>query len=230
MAKSMTTSPMTSGQIDRACDILRAKLTKHASEFSSGAVQLAFGQSELSAEWLAIFRKFVEMFSSMIVRHVKVDRSRSSEQVIDATGRVKYVDGKVVKSMPRGTGEEKDIHFFKPAPEEYDHDGWMSDEAFEVALARRKLIATDPYSLAKVNEDDPSFADEHPNSNHWKDADDKWCFVAFRRWRGERCVIVGRDGGDWDDGWWLAGVASIVVGSLPSGELGSLGNIIVLEK
>ncbi len=198
--------PMTTSQIDRACELLRAKLTKHASEFSSDAVQMVFGQSELGAEWLTVFRKRVEAVSSMIVRRVRVDRTRSPEQVLDATGRAQYTDSQVVKSMPRGTGEETDIRFFKPEPEEYDHDGWMSDEAFEAALARRNFIAADPESLAKVNEDDPAFADTHPNCTHWKGADGKWHFATFHRWLDKRYVDVYRHDHAWHGPWWLAGV------------------------
>lgn len=170
MAKSMTTS-----QIDRACELLRAKLTKHASEFSSDAVQTVFGQSELAAEWLAAFRKRVEAISSMIVCRVKTDPTRSPEQVIDVTGRNKYTDGKVVKSMPRGTGEETDVHFFKLGC-------FISDNDLEKEYELRGLRPVDPESLAKVNEDDPAFADSHPNGTHWKDADGKWCFALFGRW------------------------------------------------
>jgi hypothetical protein len=194
MAKSMTTS-----QIDRACEILRAKLTKHASEFSSDAVQMVFGQSELGAEWLAVLRKRVEAISSMIIRRVKVDPTRSPEQVIDATNRAKYTDGKVVKSMPRGTGEETDIHFFKVGR-------FISDNDLEKEYELRGLRPADPESLAKVNEDDPAFADSHPNGTHWKDADGKWCFANFDRWSGKRSVDVVRYDNDWDDYWWFAGV------------------------
>ena len=199
MAKSMTTSPMTSGQIDRACEILRAKLTKHASEFSSDAVQTVFGQSELGVEWLAIFRKFVEMFSSMITRCVKTDPTRSPEQVIDATGRNKYTNGKVVKHMPRGTGEDTDVHFFKVGR-------FISDDDLEQEYEFRGLRPVDPVSLAKVNEDDPAFADTHPNGTHWRDFDGKWCFAGFGRWHGGRSVIVGRSGSVWRGCWWFAGV------------------------
>ena len=53
---------------------------------------------------------------------------------------------------------------------------------------------------------DPAFADDHPNFTHWQDADGKWCYAAFRRWGGERCVRVDRDGGGWGDDWWVAGL------------------------
>jgi len=55
-----------------------------------------------------------------------------------------------------------------------------------------------------VNEADPAFADEHPNGTHWKDAEGKWCFVAFVGWDDERRVNVHRSGLDWNAYWWFA--------------------------
>lgn len=199
MASSMTTSPMTSGQIDRACDILRAKLTKHASEFSSDAVQTAFGQSELGAEWLAVFRNRVEAVSNMIVRHVKVDRSRTPQEMLDATGRKQYTDSKVVEGVPRGEGEEIDVVFFNVGRR-------LSEDELEQELSYRGLKSADFYSQAQVHIDDPSFADEHPNGIHWKDAAGKWCFASFGLWLDERNVRVNRRDGGWGGGWWFAGV------------------------
>jgi len=199
MATPMTTSPMTGKQVDRVCEIFRAKITKHAPEFSSEAVQLAFGQSKLSAEWLAVFRKYVEMFSDMIVRHVKVDRSKTPQEALDATGRKQFTDKSVVKSMPKGTGEEKEVFFFK-----LGH--FTSDDDLENEFDSRGLLPVDPYSLAKVNEDDPSFADTHPNCTHWRDSDGKWCFATFLRWLSGRKLFVDRNGDDWGDNWWFAGV------------------------
>ena len=92
MRTPMTTSEttrMTPGQIDRACEIFRAQIVKHAPEFSSDAVQLAFGQTSLGEGWLAVLRGHVERFSRMIIRYVRVNRDRTPEQVIDGPGRVR---------------------------------------------------------------------------------------------------------------------------------------------
>lgn len=101
--------------------------------------------------------------------------------------------------MPRGEGEEAEVVFFKG-------NRRMSDEEVEKEYERYNLYPVDPYSLAKVNKDDPAFADEHPNATIWKDADGNWCFAAFIRWRGERRVDIGRSGSDRDDSWWFAGL------------------------
>jgi len=111
--------------------------------------------------------------------------------------------------MPKDNGEEAKVVFFKPDKSSYNANGWISDDNLEKEFALRCLKPSDPYSLAAVNEADPTFADEHPNATHWKDADGKWCYALFRHWSdGERDVDVHRDGNDWDGNWWFAGLAS----------------------
>lgn len=190
---------MTDGQLDKAADIFRAVLRKHRSEFPSEATQHTLGTNELSLALLAIFRKHVEMFSDMIVRRVTVNRTRSPQDAIAATGRNRYVDKDVIAMMPRGDGDESDVIFFKPGRS-------VSDVDLDKEYALRGLVPADPYALAAVNEADPAFADEHPNGTHWKDADGNWCYAAFNRWDDERDVNVNRNDDDWDDDWWFAGL------------------------
>lgn len=200
MAQTVTASAgITDGQIDNAVDKFRSALRKHRGDFGSDAVQQVLGVDNLGMELLTPFRKRVEAVSSMIVRHTKVNRSRFSQVVLDNTGRKQYVDSRVVGPMPRGYGEEVDVHFFK-------FDRFVSDDELDKEYELRGLKAADPYSLAAVNTDDPAFADEHPNGTHWKDADGNWCFAAFSRWGGERHVNVSRRGNDWGVRWWFAGV------------------------
>jgi hypothetical protein len=196
---------MTEGQITKAVSNYRAMLEKHALEFNLEAVQVVLGQPELASETFAVFRKRVEMVSNMIVRHVKVDRSLKPKDALIATRRNLYVDDDVVKAMPKGEGEEDDVIFFKPEPWEYTKPGWMSDDDLEKCFERRNLKPTDPYSLAKVHQDDPAFADDKPNLTHWKDKDGNWCFATFRRWGDGRDVDVHRGDNGWDGGWWFAG-------------------------
>ena len=66
---------------------------------------------------------------------------------------------------------------------------------------------SDPYAVAQVNKDDPSFADSHPNGMQWKDGNGRHCYVTFRRRDDVRKACCYRDENDWPDGWWLAGVS-----------------------
>jgi len=199
MAKTMTTSAMTDGQIDRACEIFRAKLIKHRFEFFSEAVQQALGDPNLSKEWLGSLRIRVEAVGNMIVRRVHVDRSRTPQDVLDATGRNQYTDKNVVKAMPSGEGKKVEVCFFNLGC-------FVSDADLEKEYELRGLKPVDPYSLAQVNTDDPVFADDHPNGTHWKDTKDCWCFATFRRSADALRVGVDRGGGGWDGHWWFGGV------------------------
>ena len=203
MAETMTPSVVsktTAGQIDKAVANYRALLDKHSREFDSETVQLVLGQSELADDMFAVFRKRVEAISNLIVRCIGVNRNRMPQGAIGATGRMQYTDGTVVNAMPRGEGEEAEVVFFK-----LGH--YVSDNDLEKEYALRGLVPIDPYSLSAVNEADPAFADEHPNSTHWKDSGGRWCYVAFDRWDvGGRSVSVRRSGSDWRGSWWFAGL------------------------
>ncbi|KKS65237.1 MAG: hypothetical protein UV34_C0022G0008 [Parcubacteria group bacterium GW2011_GWB1_42_6] len=144
-------------------------------------------------------RKYVEAVSNTIVRCARVNRQRSPREMLDATGRKQCTNSGVVEAMPRGEDEETEIFFFQLGLE-------ISDADLEKEYALRGLVAADPYSLAAVNEADPAFADAYPNSTHWKDSADTWCYLAFDRWRGGRVVDVDRDDGVWDGHWWFAGL------------------------
>lgn len=196
------TETTTARQIDKTVGICRAMFEKYAPEFDKDAVQQALGAKGLVPDLFAVFRTYVERFSNMITRLVKVDRSRTSEQALAATNRKQYTDPSVVATMPKGNGEEVKIIFFKVGRD-------ISDDDLEKEYELRGLIPADPISLATVNEIDPTFADEHPNAIHWKDANGKWCYAAFRRWDGGgRVVSVSRHGSDWSDSLWFAGLAS----------------------
>ena len=198
--QSMTPSKTTTdGQITKAVSNYRALLEKHAPEFPSEAVQTALGQPGLADKMLAVFRQCVEAVSNLIVRHVTVNRGQKPSDALKATGRNLYVNDEVVKTMPSCNAVEVDVVFFNLGR-------YVNDADLEKEFELRGLVSADPYSLAKVNQDDPDFADEHPNGTHWKNAEGKWCFATFSRWVDERSVDVGRSDDDWGDSWWFAGL------------------------
>lgn len=193
---------MTNEQIDKAVEQIAAKYRKelrdHQGELEAGAVQRVLGQKDFGPALFAEFRTRVEVISEMIVRRVKVNRSLTPQQALDATGRKQYTDKKAVDSMPVGEWEEVEMCFF-PIKKR------SSDAEVAQALAFRGLTP-DPRAQAQVNAEDPAFADTHPNGISWQDADGNWNFVTFSRWDdGERRVRVRRDGRDWVDRWWVGG-------------------------
>lgn len=191
--------PITAGQIGKLQDLIGAALRK--SDLQNEPVQQVLEQqgAQVIDEMVAVFRKYVEAMSDMIVRRVRVDRSRRPQQALDATGRTQYTNDSVVRRMPRGEGEEVEVYLF---PVRCD----ISDDDLEKEFALRSLKPVDPYTLAAVNESDPAFADSHPNATHWQDSDGKWCHAAFGRWGGVRNVYVNRHDNDWSDVWWFAGL------------------------
>jgi len=200
METSMNPSEMTREQGGKIGDLLVAGLMK--ASFQSSLVQQVIEQQgkPLVVELVAVVRKFVEAMNGLLVRIVTVNRARTPQEAIGATGRKQYVDASVVSAMPKGNGDTAEVVFFNVGR-------FLSDNDLESELALRNLGPVDPYSLAAVNEADPAFADEHPNATHWKDFNGKWCYAAFYRWPdGGRHVSVRRRAGGWRDGWWFAGL------------------------
>lgn len=190
---------ITAGQIAKFLDLQAAALRKSGLPSEQTQQVLESQGDVLANEVVAMLRKHVKAIINMIVRHVLVNRSRSWQEAIDATGRSKYLTDNVSLPQSEGEGEEADVVFF-------EIDRYISDSDLDKEYKLRGLKPADPYALAAVNETDPAFADHYPNGTHWKDADDNWCYVAFLRWRVERRVDVGRRGREWSGGWWFAGV------------------------
>lgn len=190
----------TAGQIDKAVASYRALLEKHGPEFDSEIVQLVLGQPETAQAMFTAFRARVEVQSNLFVRRVTVNRNRTPIEMIEATGRVQYIDRKVVDTMPQGEGEEVEVVFFNLGRD-------ISDNDLEKEYKLRGLKAADPYSLAAINEADPTFADQRPNATHWKNSNGKWCYADFPQWiDNERSVSVFRSDNHWYSYWWFAGV------------------------
>ncbi|PJE68878.1 hypothetical protein COU96_02805, partial [Candidatus Shapirobacteria bacterium CG10_big_fil_rev_8_21_14_0_10_38_14] len=131
---NMTPSSITLGQIGKICDLLTAGLRK-AGLSSELVQQVIEAQGEqLVSELVAVVRNHVEAVINMIVRRVKVDRSRSPQQVLDATGSRQCTDSDVVAAMPAGSGEEREVYFFTL-------DRNVSDDEMEKEYALRGLVS-----------------------------------------------------------------------------------------
>lgn len=138
-----------------------------------------------------------------IIKTVKVDRSLSPKKVIRATGRIQYVNNKVLSKMPHGEREEVQVYFFKVGRR-------ISCADLEKEYALREL-KPDPMAQAKVNQDDPAFADTYSNGCQWKNAKDQYCYARFAYerldgWSVKFRVDVHQSNCSWDDDWWFGGV------------------------
>ena len=204
MTQIMTAAEMTDGQIENAVNKLRDAMREQRSSITSDAAQRVLGVENLGMMMFTPFRERAEAVSNFIVRTVKVNRGRSQQEAIEATGCAQYTDRKVVDAMPKGEGDEVEVVFFKP--DLSNRNGFISDDDLEKEFELRGLKPADPISVASVNEADPVLADENPHGTHWKDAKGNWCFAAFHRWYGEREVSVRRVDGGWHGLWSFAGV------------------------
>ena len=180
MTKIMTATEMTDGQIENAVNKLRDAMRTHRSEIASDAAQQILGIENLGMIMFTPFLERAEAVSNLIIRKAKVNRSRSSQEALDATGRMQYTDRKVVDSMPKGEGDEVEVIFFKL--DLSNRNGFISDDDLEKEFKLRGLKPADPVSVAAVNEADPTFADEKPHATHWKNAKGYWCYATFHRW------------------------------------------------
>lgn len=195
---SPSVSEITVGQIGKLQEILAARLRK--SGLQSDAVQQVLENqgNEVADEMVGAVRRRVEAVSNMVVRRVKVDRSRTPYEMIAATRRAEYVDKAVAKTMPKGESDEVEVFFFKVG-----QDVNCADLLKEYEL---RGLKPDHFAQGAVNEADQTFADEHPNGTQWQDKDGNFCCLTFGRWVGKRDVSCSRFGGGWGDDWWFAGV------------------------
>ncbi|MDO8517766.1 MAG: hypothetical protein Q7S26_00535 [bacterium] len=145
-----------------------------------------------------------EAVDYLIVRQVQVNRNRNPQDALGVILRHRFLnDPGVVSTMPRGEGEEVDVHFFKLDLE--SRGGRISDEELEEKYESHGLVP-DPYAQAAVNENDLSFADYNRNGTHWKDGNGRWCSLTFFEFAGERRMRVFHQGDHGLNDHWFGGV------------------------
>lgn len=183
---------ITAGQIGRAADRFSERCRVNASLLPKNTVQVVLEDEgdALAREMFEVFHARVERCAKMITRRVKVNRSLTHKQALDATARMKRVNVEVLKTAPKCDGEEVNLYFFDLS---YDPTADELDREMEI-----RGLKPDFDALAAINAADPSFADERPNVTQWRNANGKACFAVFSHWRGERYVRVFRD----DRGWY----------------------------
>jgi|CXWL01.1.fsa_nt_gi hypothetical protein len=199
---------ITSGQAGKVGDLLSDALRKSGLPNAPTQQIIEEEGAQLTAELVAVVRKRVEARSEIITRPVSLDPERTNAQVIEETGRKPYVDRNVLDNLTRASFTEGEVIFVPLRV-------GMSDKKVDEMLDSMNLVPATFDAVAKVNEDDPAFADTHPNFAHEQDAKGKWCYATFGQWRGdERYVDVLRDDDGWDDDWWVGAVRKPVPSDL----------------
>ena len=204
MARPMSAS-MTDGQIKDLSKKIAEVARKHRKDVSQKAAGQALGVPNVGTMMFAIFRQLADAMSNLIVHRVKVDRTRTPQQALDACGRKQYGNSEVVATMPAGKGKNVRLTYFKPDKSAYDNNGWLKPGALDEEYKKRGLKA-DPQAQIDDNAANPNFADKTPNACQWTDKDGNHCCATFIRWRGEPGVGVDRHEGGWRGGWSFAGV------------------------
>lgn len=195
---------ITAGQSGRLADRFITRCRTEGLPYPTQLIQDVVEQEgdQIVQQAFEDLRARVERRSKMIVRRVRINRSLSPMQLVDASKRVKYVNEDVLDTMPRKSteGEEEvDMYFF-------NEGRYLSVDEQEKVLAEYGL-EHDYAAQCQVNIDDPAFADEHPNGMQWRDSKNRPFFVAFGRgFDDERDVGCDRSGGGWGVSWWFGGV------------------------
>lgn len=196
---------MTEEQIVRAQKLFGAELRRHRKEFPEEVVEAVLTQKRavVQAEFLSIFRKFIKLWSNIIVWTVLVKYGRTPQEAINATDCYARFINDINVKIPGGGGKKRRVTviFFRVGK-------CLDDDNLEKEYKNRGLIPADPYALAAVNEANPDFAYTHHNGTHWKDDNGNWCYIFFKRSWGElhvqaRCYNKKI----WERYWWFAGVS-----------------------
>ncbi len=194
MTTNVRTQSITNGQIGQINDRLATKLRESGLLSESVQKVLEMPGNPAIDEMVATLRKYVEAQSDIIIRRVRVDRTRTPQEVIDKTGRNKYLNDDVVATMPQGEGDEVDVYFVPTKR--------LVPVAEVPAFLAQYGLVPDPRATAAVNEEDPAFADKYPNGSQWGDN----CYLTFNRWSDGRGVGCNRYDSAWLDYWFLSGV------------------------
>ena len=173
MADTMSPSEITAGQIGKICEILSAKLRKSGLRNYFIQYLLQNVGEELATDLLQVVKDHVAKatFATTFVR-VKVNRQRSPQEALIATGRGSW-DDEIINNMPRGEGEEVDLVIFGTDW----RDCWVNHTDEDVAREYeiRGLKPADPYSLSAYHEKNRS----GDTATHWKDDEGRWCRMIF---------------------------------------------------
>ncbi|KKQ78051.1 MAG: hypothetical protein A3A96_02855 [Candidatus Zambryskibacteria bacterium RIFCSPLOWO2_01_FULL_39_39] len=191
-----TTETMTQEQARQIGDRFVAKFPKAGTNFPKDIVQGVSDDEmeELIAEFIESLKTRVEHRAKVIIRHFKVDRTKTPAQLLSACNRVPwYVDETVLATMPMDGPEEGDLLFF---PLEKDTPVADISRVFE-----ERGLVPDYAAQMQVNADDQAFADKHPNGMQWA----KNSYVYFYRRGDGRKVHVDSLVSFWLGSLWFAG-------------------------
>ncbi len=121
-----------------------------------------------------------------IIKIVKVNRSRTNQQVFESITHKSSLDKKIVEEMPSSEEEEMEIHFVPFRKYFY------SANVLEEAVDKAGYKFVDPIALCAVYEQDQSpDADYYPNFTQWRNENGRVSYVEFvKTWIGSKTLVV----------------------------------------
>ena len=205
MSTALNPSTISDEKVGRFFDLLRPEV-KDTLTLSDADFQKHFIEGEKELRIKTRFRKLLqeieaEATNTMVVIAKRVDYDRDPTEVVRACGRTEYITESVVRFMPRrgkGVMENVPVVFYKIGRSVSVEESDKEEES--------RILVSDPYALAAINEEDSAFADTYPNYCQWGRDGKVASYLAFYRWHGRRRVDCSRDVNEWSGHWWRSGV------------------------
>ena len=197
-------------KVGRFFDILRPEVNQTLS-LSDADFERHFIEGEkglrIKSRFVKLLREIeAEATNTMVVIAKRVDYNRDPMEVIRACGyKEQHITENVVRSMPRHgkrVVENVPVTFYRLGR-------WVGIKESNWEEESR-ILEPDPYALAAIIEEDPSFIDTYPSYCQWGLEDNVARYLAFHR-----LLDVGRSvdcdlyGGGWVGSWWRSGVCKL---------------------
>jgi hypothetical protein len=196
---------ITDDQIERAAEILRRTLRSHRNELPYDSVEYLLGGmlkgSGFGEVLLRAVHKCVDEL--VILRRVKVDRSRTPQAALAATGQRLMAAPQDVETIPRGKGDTVVIGLFRVL-DRYTIQRGDLDMHFKF-----HGLIPDPIALAALAEADPAFVDVYTPATQWRGSNGSYYGMSFNKNRGERSILINEmkdhPAAAWSCRFWFGG-------------------------
>lgn len=189
--------------------LLGSVMTEHSLELPSDVVRLVIEQQgeALRSGFLNVLRNCVESQAGVAIRMATVDYGLHPQKIWNAIDRIERAIGSTfVIERPSGCVGTKDV-----VVEFFELKCYPTRKVVDQACAERGL-RPDLYAQIKVNIEDPTFADAHPNAIFLDNVNGELCSMRFGvrhdklRDSSDRYKSVCDAEEPFTTGWWFGGV------------------------
>ncbi len=197
-------------EIDSIFSLLRAAFP-NVNQFSDEIRQLLIhNAADVTKETITAITdaliRLVARTTTTIVLTLDVDRSRSPEEMLEATkffSRESSTDGSHLANMPRAGSTRQVVELFRL-------ESYTVGYQLELERKRRGYkTLLDSYQLGSIAEKYPAFADECTLVTQWKKPGSPyWVSLVFKQYQGRRLASISKRGEnyDWRGPCWCGGI------------------------